>query len=175
MNSLSHKLVTQLKKFVPLSIKKRLRKLIGPKIDISQLPADSHPIEAPDDIPGTQDSDYDLRVAAETLHFENNTNVHDLPDIFHYWSNKFLAPEKLHPFGITDPEQFFFLYTQKFHEENPGEEIELVSIGCGNCDMEARLAVRLRENGISHFHIDCLDINEAMLERGKEHARSLKR
>lgn len=116
---------------------------------------------------------YALRLANEKLRYNSDLNVHDLPDIFHYWSNKHLAPPKFHPLGITDPEQFFFLYAKKFHERFPDKNIRMVSIGCGNCDMEARLAQRLKEVGIVHFTIECMDINEMMLARGKTLAQTL--
>jgi len=118
-------------------------------------------------------SDYQQRVANELSNFDECTNVHELPEIFHYWSNKHLAPPKFHQFGITDPEQFFFLYACKFHQRFPDKSMKLVSIGSGNCDMEARLARRLLDEGISDFRIECIDINETMLERGKEHAKEL--
>jgi SAM-dependent methyltransferase len=113
------------------------------------------------------EDDYARRVRNELRNFNEVTNVHELPQIFHYWSNKHLAPPKFHPHGITDPEQFFFLYAKKFHERFPHKSVRMVSIGCGNCDMEVRLAVRLMENGVTNFTIDCLDINTEMLARGK--------
>lgn len=122
--------------------------------------------------PATADASYQARIAAELRNFENCVDVHELPQIFHYWSNKYLAP-KLNRFGITDPEQFFFLNVSKFREKHPGKPLRIVSLGSGNCDMEARLARRLLDNGVSGFTIACLDINETMLERGREHARSL--
>jgi len=111
--------------------------------------------------------DYAIRIARELKDFNDCTTVHDLPPIFHYWSNTYLAP-KLAPFGITDPEQFFFLYAQKFHARFPERQMRMMSIGSGNCDMEARMAQRLIENGITAFTIECLDINTTMLERGRE-------
>lgn len=116
---------------------------------------------------------YNSRIASELAAFDECTNVHELPEIFHYWSNKHLAPKKFHQFGITDPEQFFFLYAGKFHEAFPDKHIQMVSLGSGNCDMEARLARKLLDSGISNFGIDCIDINKTMLERGREHAGSL--
>ena len=117
--------------------------------------------------------EYTRRLESETQFFKDFEKVHELPDIFHYWSNKHLAPKKFHPFGITDPEQFYFLYIQKLREAHPGRFLSIVSLGSGNCDMEARLARRLLDAGIEGFSIECLDINESMLQRGKEHARSL--
>lgn len=116
---------------------------------------------------------YRLRVLREKRVFNDNANVHELPEIFHYWSNTHLAPGKFHPFGITDPEQFYWLYTSKFHQRYPAAHMRLLSIGSGNCDMEARLARSLLDAGITGFAIECLDLNEAMLARGREHARSL--
>ena len=37
--------------------------------------------------------------------------VHALPDIFHYWSNRYLAP-KLETFGASHPEAFFLKYME---------------------------------------------------------------
>jgi SAM-dependent methyltransferase len=117
-------------------------------------------------------SDYQQRLAREVQNFSQNANVHDLPRIFHYWSHKYLAP-KFNRFGITDPEQFFLLYAEKFHAQFPAKQIVMLSVGSGNCDMEARLARKLVDSGISNFVVECLDINEAMLARGREHAASL--
>jgi SAM-dependent methyltransferase len=121
-------------------------------------------------IESENDSEYQSRIASELENFNDCTNVHELPEIFHYWSNKHLAPLKFHQFGITDPEQFFFLYVQNFQESHPDQMIQIVSLGSGNCDMEARLAKKLSEQGLSTFVIDCIDINETMLERGRQHA-----
>ncbi|HTR00898.1 MAG TPA: class I SAM-dependent methyltransferase, partial [Candidatus Acidoferrum sp.] len=116
--------------------------------------------------------DYQQRLAQEKQNFNDYLNVHDLPAIFHYWSNKYLAP-KFRTFGITDPEQFYLLYAEKFRQRFPDRNMTLLSIGCGNCDMEARLARNLLDKGIGKFKIECLDINEAMLERGKQYAVEL--
>lgn len=121
---------------------------------------------------GSADTDYLRRMEAERQSFNDCANVHDLPEIFHYWSEKHLAPKKFHQFGITDPDQFFFLYCKKMAEKKSGP-LRMVSIGAGNCDMEARLARRLLDEGISDFRLECTDINQAMLERGREHARQM--
>src|SRR5690606_41752574 len=40
--------------------------------------------------------DYLRRIENERKAFDNQVQVHDLPEIFHYWSHKYLGP-KLHP------------------------------------------------------------------------------
>ncbi|MES2625234.1 MAG: class I SAM-dependent methyltransferase [Pseudomonadota bacterium] len=117
--------------------------------------------------------EYRLRVVAEKFAFSGCLNVHELPPIFHYWSQKHLAPEKFHQFGISDPEQFFFVYAKKFNDRFPGEPMVLLSIGSGNCDMEVRLAKQLLDAGITAFTIECLDFNKAMLARGLKNAQAM--
>lgn len=143
-------------------VHKAWRKLRG--ISESRVSGD---FASEDVIPVAVNNDYTSRIARELKEYNDCEDVHDLPAIFHYWSNRYLLP-KFAQFGISDPEQFFFLYAQKLSTRFPGQHVRMVSIGSGNCDMEIRLALRLRENGISAFTIECLDINRAMLQRGRE-------
>src|SRR5690606_10155330 len=48
----------------------------------------------------------------------------------------------------------------------------IISIGSGNCDTEIRLAQGLIEDGLTHFTIECVDINESMFERAKVLAKA---
>lgn len=115
---------------------------------------------------------YQDRIARELHQYADCANVHELPAIFHYWSNKHLAP-MFESMGIQDPEHFYLVHVQKFHQRFPDHNIRIASVGCGNCDMEVRLARRLLDAGITHFNIICLDINQAMLDRGKLYAAEL--
>jgi SAM-dependent methyltransferase len=110
------------------------------------------------------DAAYAARVAAEQAHFADQIDVHALPEIFHYWSVKNLAPLLAH-FGYAHPEDFFAVEIAK-RQRAAGRPIRVVSLGAGNCDAEVRIAQMLVERGISAFTIEALDINPAMLERG---------
>ena len=109
--------------------------------------------------------DYRSRLAEEREIFTAQTEVNDLPPIFHYWSNKFLRPA-LEQFGFSNPDQFFASYLEQSFHSADGEPVRFASIGAGNCDTEVRVAKMLVERGISAFTLECLDLNEAMLERG---------
>ena len=98
--------------------------------------------------------------------------MHPLPEIFHYWSNKFPLP-KISAFGILDPEHLFYAYCQKCIRENSSKIVKIVSLGCGDCDMETKLARKITDDGLENFVIECLDINSAMLSSGKELAADL--
>ncbi len=106
---------------------------------------------------------YDERVRAEKLQYDACEDVHELPDIFHYWSNRYLKP-RLESYGFAGPDDFFL----KSLEKVAGETILALSVGSGNCDLEIDLASK-----VTRVRMDCLDLNQTMLDRGREHARKL--
>jgi SAM-dependent methyltransferase len=109
--------------------------------------------------------DYAARLSAERGIFVDQVEVHDLPPIFHYWSNKFLRPMQ-EPFGFSNPDEFFALYLRRAQADAVRQPARFVSLGCGNCDTEVRVAGLLQKQGVRDFVIECVDLNPAMLERG---------
>lgn len=114
-------------------------------------------------------ADYRNRLAAETRIYKDVENINVLPEIFHYWSNKYLRP-MLEEYGVSNPDQFFAKYLHESARKSGAASPIFVSIGAGNCDTEVRVAKLLREAGLSGFVIECLDMNGHMLQRGKEMA-----
>jgi len=113
-------------------------------------------------------STYAGRLAAEHKRFTADVNVHDLPPIYHYWSNKYLRPA-YEPFGFSDPDSFYCLHLESQIQTAlaAGRPARFISIGAGNCDTEIRLALMLMQRGYRNFLIDCFDMNDVMLTRGK--------
>ena len=109
--------------------------------------------------------DYDSRVKSEIATFANDHSVHDLPGIFHYWSNKFLVP-KIQPFGFIHPDDFFVKQLVNVINRIPASTYRFISVGAGNCDAEVRIAQNLCALGYENFVIECFDLNEKMLQRG---------
>jgi hypothetical protein len=52
---------------------------------------------------------YHERIDAERQNFDACAEVHALPPIFHYWSNRYLRP-RLEAVGASDPDAFFTKY-----------------------------------------------------------------
>ncbi len=124
---------------------------------------------APEDstAPSTVEPDYDARIAAEIATFTDDEIVHDLPAIFHYWSNKYLLP-KIQAFGFSHPDDFFVKQFAAVMAHSDAQETHhFISIGAGNCDTEVRIAKTLIAQGLSRFTIECLELNPAMIERGR--------
>lgn len=128
--------------------------------------ATPRPAAAPSDAPPT----YEERIARETEIFADQVNVHALPEIFHYWSNRYLLPI-LQQFGCAHPEDFLALHLFESARRTGAARPRFVSLGCGNCDAEVRIAQDLVRRGLTDFSFECMDINPAMLERGAALAR----
>lgn len=113
-----------------------------------------------------QVADYEERLQRETEIFSELKDVHELPPIFHYWSNRYLLPME-REFGAAHPEDFIAVHLLQSAQRTGAARPRFASLGCGNCDAEVRIALELGRRGLDGFSIECLDINEAMLERGR--------
>jgi SAM-dependent methyltransferase len=113
---------------------------------------------------------YAARTAAELAFYQNCENVHDLPAIFHYWSNKYLKP-KFDALNVRGMNEFFEDQLYAAAMRTGVRDARFLSIGSGNCDIEVELAVALRKRGLQRFSIECLELNPGMLARGAELAR----
>jgi SAM-dependent methyltransferase len=90
--------------------------------------------------------------------------VHDLPRMFHYWSNATVRP-KLEALGGSWPEDW---YARRIARQNAElkRHVRIVSLGAGNGDTELRVAQLLVDRGVREFEFECLDLSQAMLHRG---------
>jgi SAM-dependent methyltransferase len=120
---------------------------------------------------GSNCREYLERVRSEQAYFAGCENVHELPDIFHYWSNKYLAPA-FQSHGFSSPNDFFEHHLKASCQANAPRRVRAISIGSGNCDLESAIAGHLLVHGIDNFLISCLDINADMIARGKALAES---
>lgn len=109
---------------------------------------------------------YRLRSLIEQANFAAVTEIHDLPEIQSYWANRYLLP-LLEQRGYTSPENFFLLNIESVFSCSDKRPLRCASIGSGNCDFEIRLCEALLRRGYKEFFIECIDINQIMLDRGK--------
>ena len=117
----------------------------------------------------SRDTSYAGRLAAESDIYRDVADIHQLPAIFHYWSNTHLRP-LLEEHGFSNPDQFFAKYLGESARARGAEAPVFLSLGAGNCDTEVRVARLLRDGGMTAFSIECLDLNPSMLQRGREMA-----
>ena len=112
------------------------------------------------------------RIAKEKAHFSNCTNLHELPQIFHYWSNKFILP-KLQAVGWESvPHMFEKSMIQRCAAASSGLR-QFVSIGSGKGEMEIQLAKALRAKGHANFRLACVELNSGLIAEGRANAKTV--
>ena len=113
------------------------------------------------------DSEYDRKMRQELSTYEQNVNVHELPAIFHYWSNTHIRP-LCEAAGFSAIDEFFATHLMQSADHAAAARPRFLSVGAGNCDTEVAIATRLRQCGYREFTIQCIEINPAMLQRGQD-------
>jgi SAM-dependent methyltransferase len=111
--------------------------------------------------------DYESRKKNEIDNYQNVTTVHDLPEIYHYWSSRYLQP-KFESLGYNDLNDFYVQQINAAGKRGLDEVIRILSVGSGNCDTEVELAKLFLAQGQKNFQFSCLDLNAAMLDRGRQ-------
>src|ERR1017187_2218802 len=120
--------------------------------------------------PSPAEASYAARMREEIEHYRQVENVHDLPEIFHLWSHQYVRTKMEAAFNVSTFHDFYTKYMLKFAAENPGQRVEIASLGAGNGDVEIGLAKVLREKGFENFFFHCMDVNPNMLARGRVNA-----
>jgi SAM-dependent methyltransferase len=113
----------------------------------------------------TNDS-YGSKLQAQIEQYREVANIHDLPEIFHYWSNKHLRPRLNDVIGVDTLSDFYALPFQRALEAAKGVR-RLLSIGAGDCSVEIGVAKRLLELGVSDFELVCFELSPHLLQRAE--------
>ena len=114
-------------------------------------------------------ADYQQKLQQELATYEQRIDIHDLPAIFHYWFHKHITPI-CEPAGISGIDEFFASHLLSSSTCTGTARPRFLSLGSGNCDTEVGVARLLRQRGCERFTIECLELNPAMLQRGKDMA-----
>ena len=117
-----------------------------------------------------QSAAYWLRGCMERFAFNRTPLIHDLPQIFHYWSNTYLRP-RLEAIGFSSPDDFFFRTIAAQAALWDGR-LRCLSVGAGRCETELALARRLRAQGLDDIVIVCTDLNPQLLRAGERCAHA---
>jgi hypothetical protein len=109
---------------------------------------------------------YTTKLQAQIDQYRKVANIHDLPDIFHYWSNKHLRPRLNEVMGADSIADFYALPFARALALGDGPR-RLLSIGAGDCSVEIGVAKRLLELGQKDFELLCLEVSPHLLERAE--------
>jgi len=107
---------------------------------------------------------YQKKVHEQIEQFNDKNQYQELPEIFHYWSNKYVVPMLQEVFGVNNNIEFYTKHFIDCLRSNPNAN-KLLSIGCGECETEITIASQLLKEGIQNFHFECLDLSPISIER----------
>jgi SAM-dependent methyltransferase len=99
-------------------------------------------------------------------------NPHELPQIFHYWSNRYVRPRLNSVCEADNMAEFFAKAFFAGAEACSLDSMRFISLGTGDCSVEIDVARRLKEMGLSNFLIECLEGSSDSSDRVANQARS---
>src|SRR5882724_11545559 len=107
------------------------------------------------------ESDYETRLRQQQEQYASGSEIHGPPEIFHYWSNRYIVPCILQVFGANSITEIYARPLMRMLD--CGRQRRFVSIGSGDCSEEVKIAKRLLELGHSNFVILGLDVAETLI------------
>ena len=111
---------------------------------------------------------YEARVREEVARYRTVENVHDLPFIFHHWSNRYVLPKLQEVAGVDTITGFFAApVVARCQAGSPSRPVRVVSLGSGNGDLELQVAQCVVASGHRNVHFTCLELNAEMQHRAR--------
>jgi SAM-dependent methyltransferase len=114
---------------------------------------------------------YEESVARELENFRNVANVHDLPEIYRYWAERYVTP-LLNEVGVQSIDLFFAEQVAQRCARRQGSTVRVVSLGSGNGEVEVSLARAVLERGLRDLEVTCVELNGDMQKRARREAAS---
>jgi SAM-dependent methyltransferase len=109
-------------------------------------------------------SDYETRLRQQQEQNKTGADIHALPEIFHYWSSRYVAPCIQHVFGTHSITEIYARPLACMFDGAMARTRKFVSIGSGDCSEEIRIAKRLLELGHSNFVIIGLEVAKNLID-----------
>jgi SAM-dependent methyltransferase len=111
--------------------------------------------------------EYNTRLSEQKQQYKSGEDIHDLPNIFHYWSNKYLKPKVESVFGVSAVSDFYARPFCELFSINQNE-LKFVSVGSGDCGQEIGICQYMLNRGFKNFCFLCLEVNEHLISQARE-------
>ncbi len=115
-----------------------------------------------------QNDEYAAKLKQEISIYEQNTNVHNLPEIHDVYTGKFLVPSLQQLSGRGDWKEWWIKEIDEFVEKVK-RPVTILSLACGNGDLEIDLLNKLSTQ--DRVTIIGVDVNPKMIARAREMAK----
>ncbi len=147
---------------------KRLLSMAAPEPDTSS--ADPVEVQHADEVKesnrhsATVTDSYQQKVQQQIDQYATEP-IHDLPDIFHVWSQNFIGPGLTEVFGVGNVNEFYVDAARESSADFTAN-CRILSVGCGDGEVEVLLASSLRDRGVD-FRLDAVDLSPLLIDRFK--------
>ncbi|MFZ5645000.1 MAG: class I SAM-dependent methyltransferase [Bacillota bacterium] len=108
--------------------------------------------------------DYTNKIYNEINNYKNIEVVHDLPDSFHYITNRYIKNLILEKFNIGSFDEMVIKHINALKSEK--NKIEILSLGSGNGDFEIKTALQA-----PNCFFTCYELNPYMINRAYQSAK----
>ena len=92
--------------------------------------------------------DYETRLRQQQEQYATGAEIYGLPEIFHYWTKRYIAPAIQHVFGANSITELYARPLTHILDVGGTRSRKFVSIGSGDCSEEVKIAKRLLESVI---------------------------
>ena len=103
------------------------------------------------------------RLRQQQEQYATGAEIHGLPEIFHYWANRYIAPCIQQVFGANSITEIYARPLTHILDVGGTRSRKFISIGSGDCSEEVKIAKRLLELGHSNFAIVGLEVAENLI------------
>jgi len=115
-------------------------------------------------------ADYAARVADQIAQY-SEAKIHDLPPIYHYWSNAYVRPKLKAVLGVDSVPGFYAEHIRERAVRTGPRVARVLSIGAGDAELEVQIAQQLLAGGLSAFRLECLELSPILIERANGRLR----
>jgi len=109
--------------------------------------------------------DYEHRLRAQQEQYKSGAELHTLPDIFSYWTNRYVLAQIQGAFSVNTITEIYGKPLTDLCQRHT--RARFYSIGSGDCASEITLAKYLLEHGCSDFEIVGLEVHEGFIAEGR--------
>lgn len=107
---------------------------------------------------------YNERLLNQIMQYKNMPNMHaQLPEMYQYWRSKHIHPRVK---AVLEVDNHIEFYSKHFFDrlcQNGSHTI--LSLGCGDGDVEVRVAKDLIKLGVRNFIFKCVEVSSEQITR----------
>lgn len=112
---------------------------------------------------------YEKKISEQKQQYESGDQIHDLPDIFHVWSQEYLLPKLNAIFDCSTVPDFYANSIERAFAA--GAPKTVISIGSGDCSLELSVAESLIKRGVDDFRFECLEVAPNLISAARHNIK----